>query len=114
MSHSLEENTIAILVIKVEGHQVLQSCEVNMLSCLSLKNVLKPWLELFLELVWLLHRGHKLDFRVDPLDDNVDTLAVQLLGAAELEVGKTLLESLAHFNVLQLFLDQVTGVLDQV
>ena len=44
----------------------------------------------------------------------MDTLAVQLLGAAELEVGKTVLESLAHFNVLQLFLNQVTGVLDQV
>ena len=105
MSHSLKENAVAILVIKVKSHQVLQSCEVHLLGSLGLEDVLEPRLELFLELIRLLHRGHKLDFRVDPLDDNVDTLTVQLLRAAELEVSETFFKTFAHLDILQLLLN---------
>lgn len=44
----------------------------------------------------------------------MDTLTVQLLCAAELEVSKTFFKTFAHLDILQLLLDQITGVLDEV
>ena len=44
----------------------------------------------------------------------MDTLAVELLGTPELEVGKALLETLTYLYILQFFLDQIAGILDQV
>ena len=42
------------------------------------------------------------------------TLAVKLLRAPELEVGQALFEPLANMNILKLFLDQITRILNQI
>ena len=44
----------------------------------------------------------------------MDALAVELLGTSELEVCEALLETLAYLYILQFFLDQIAGILDQV
>ena len=44
----------------------------------------------------------------------MDTLAVELLSTPELEVGEALLETLTYLYVLQFFLNQIAGILDQV
>ena len=40
------------------------------------------------------------------------TFAVKFLSASEFKIGETFFEALAYMHILQLFLNQITGILD--
>ena len=114
MSQPRQELPVLLRIVHVKRHKLLNGLEVHKLHCLHVKELPKLVPESLLELVRLGSRTHELNLRVDPLDDNVDTLTVKFLRASEFEIGQALLKAFTHVHILELFLDQVVCVGDQV
>ena len=114
MAQPLKEHAVSVIVIKVESDLTHDSLEIHQFDGLGLVVVLEPVLELLLELIWSIGGGHELDFRVDPLHDDVYALGIELLRAAELKIGEAFLEAFADVNIFELFFYQIACILDQI
>ena len=114
VAQPLEESSVTVFIVKVKGGQTHEGLKVHQLRGLRLEVLAEAVLKLLLEVVGAVRGGHELHFLVDPLHDDVHTLAIELLRAAELEVSQALFESFADVYVFKFLFDEVAGVLDQV
>ena len=87
MAQPLEESSVTVFIVKIEGDLTHEGLEVHQLGSLRFEVLTEAVLELLLEVVGAVRGWHELHFLVDPLHDDVHTLAIELLRAAELEVS---------------------------
>ena len=87
VAQPLEESSVTVFIVKIEGDLTHEGLEVHQLGSLRFEVLTEAVLELLLEVVGAVRGWHELHFLVDPLHDDVHTLAIELLRAAELEVS---------------------------
>ena len=112
MPQSLEKDTVALIVIEVKRHLTHHGIKVDKFRGLRLEVVTEAVLESLLKLIGTISWAHELHLGVHPLYDDMHTFTIKFLSASKFKIGETFLETLTYMYILQLFLNQIAGILD--